>query len=285
MGRIGATGSRREPNDTVGTVHYHAQALTRGLGLLEEIAAATGPLTLSDFHERTGLPRSTLVRLLSVLDQGEYVVRIDDRPAFRLGHKVLALSDAYMSLIDISHAAASCITELALATGQTGNLGVLDGDEVMHVCVQEANRQLRFASTTGQRDSAYAAGLGKVLLAALDEDEVVRRVPPEPFPAVTDRTITTLHALLKDLRVTARRGYGLDDNESCVGLRCLAVPVIVGGEVLAAVSISGPAAEFGPERQNQHLALLGKASAALAADADVVAALRHLAGTLRTDTR
>jgi len=84
--------------------NYHTHALTRGLVLLDLLAAVEPPLTLTDMHERTGLPKSTLVRLLAALTEMRFVVRVDDRPAYRLGHKVLALAEAYVSSLDLSAA-------------------------------------------------------------------------------------------------------------------------------------------------------------------------------------
>ncbi|HEY8482360.1 MAG TPA: IclR family transcriptional regulator [Spirillospora sp.] len=269
-------------DDRPAAANYHANALARGLALLERLAARGGTLTLSDFSTGTGLPKSTLVRLLGVLEEMGYVVRADERPAYRLGHKTLVLSNAYLAGLDLSEVAGGHLAEAAEATGQTANLGVLDGREVLHVCVREPDRPIRFHTAPGVRDAAYCTGLGKVLLAALDPAELARHLPPEPFPARTEHTLTTVAALAEDLRAVAERGYALDDNEGSVGLRCVAVPVEVDGRWVAAVSVSGPSAEFDDDRRAAYLERLREAAAALAADADVVAALRYLCSSLRS---
>lgn len=254
--------------------NYHAQALARGLALLELLADAPRPLTLTDFHERAGLPKSTLVRLLAVLSEMEYVVRVDEQPTFRLGHKVLTLSTAYVSSLDVSVSAGGYMAELTRRMGQTSNLGMLDGDKVLHVCVKEGDRPVRFTAVTGVRDDTYCTGLGKTLLAALDPAEVPHHLPPEPYRQRTKKTLTTLEALSRDLRKTRRRGYAFDDTEGSVGLRCLAVPVEVDGECLAALSLSGPAGEFSNDQQRAYLDALRETAAAMVADRDLVAALR-----------
>lgn len=280
MPSTGAHGPRRSVDDEVTSANYRAHALSRGLSLLELIAQSADPVTLAEFNELSGMPKSTLVRLLSVLEEDEYVVRVDERPAYRLGHKVLMLAKEYVSRLDVSEAAGHYVAALAVETGQTGNLAVLDGPQALHVCVREPDRALRVAASTGYRSPLYCSGVGKVLLASLEDEDVALRVPAEPFPAPTDRTLTTLAALHKDLRATMRRGYGFDDNESEVGLRCLAVPVSVRGETLAALSVSGPAAEFGPEQQKRYLTLLGRTAAELTGDPDVVAALEYVGARL-----
>lgn len=281
----GARPAARRANvddDRPAAANYHANALARGLALLERLAAQGGALTLNDFSTGTGLPKSTLVRLLAVLEEMGYVVRADERPAYRLGHKTLTLSTAYLTGLDLSQVAGGHLGKVAEATGQTANLGVLDGREVLHVCVREPDRPIRFHTMPGTRDAAHCTGLGKMLLARLDASELPAHLPPEPFPARTEHTFTTVRALAEELRATAEREHALDDNEGSVGLRCVAVPVEVDGGCVAAVSVSGPSAEFDGDRRDRYLDLLRAAAADLAADADVVAALEYLRSSLRS---
>lgn len=263
------------------SANYHANALARGIALLERMAEQQGPLSLGDFSEQTSMPKSTLVRLLSVLCELEYAVRVDDRPSYRLGHKVQGLASAYVSSIDLSVVAGKYLAPLAEQTGQTANLGVLDGDQVLHLSVSEPDRPLRFTAAPGTRDHCYCTGLGKLLLAGVDPAQLPSRVPPEPFPAFTDRTITTLAALRRELDRVRRRGHAVDDNERSAGLRCIAVPVLVDGECLAAVSMSGPSAEFTAGKQKEYVAALHAVAGQLSADPDFDAGLRIVHRSLR----
>ena len=267
---------RRVPVDDSkpASANYHANALARGLALLELVADSREPLTLNDLSRATALPKSTLVRLLAVLAEMEYLVRVDERPSYRLGHKVQGLATSYLSTLDLSTATAAYLRPVAASTGQTANLGVIDGDQVLHVCVAEPDRPLRFRTGIGARDDLYCTGLGKLLLAELPAADVPRCLPPEPFPAHTEATLTTADALRRDLRRTQRRGYALDDNERSIGLRCVAVSVRVDGECLAAVSVSGASGEFTPALQQRYVQELERAAEQLGRDPDVVAALR-----------
>lgn len=256
------------------SANYHANALARGLALLEMVAESREPLTLNDLNRDTTLPKSTLVRLLAVLCEMEYLVRVDDRPSYRLGHKVQGLATSYLSTLDLTTATAAYLRPVAAATGQTANLGVMDGNQVLHVCVAEPDRPLRFRAGIGVRDHLYCTGLGKLLLSELADADLPARLPAEPFPAHTDTTLTTLEALRRDLRRTRRRGYALDDNERSIGLRCVAVSVRVDDECLAAVSVSGPSGEFTTAQQQRYVSELEKAADQLGRDPDVVAALR-----------
>lgn len=261
------------------TGNYHTHALTRGLLVLELLGREAPPLTLQELHEGSGLPKSTLVRLLSALADLQFVVRVDERPAYRLGHKVMDLATAYVASLDISQVAGGYLAELAAETRQTSNLGVLDGDQVLHVCVRVPDRPLRFDTAAGARAHTHSTGLGKMLLAGLAESQVANHVAAEPFEAHTDHTIRDMATLEKDLRKTAKRGHAFDDNEHSDGLRCLAVPVPAGGaggELLAAVSVSGPSAEFGTEQQKRYLEKLHAIAGQLGTDPEVVNALRNV---------
>lgn len=270
------------------SANYHANALARGLALLELIAGRGRALTLSDLSDGTSLPKSTLVRLLAVLTELDYLVRIDDRPSYRLGHKVQGLAASYLTTLDLSVVASPHLSPVAEQTGQTANLGMIDGDQVLHVCVAEPDRPLRFTTATGARDHLYCTGLGKLLLSQLDRAHVAACLPAPPWPAFTDNTHTTLDSLHRDLRGIAERGYALDDNEGSTGLRCVAVPVPVrgdAGEPVAAVSVSGPTGEFDADQQQHYVARLRQAAADLAADPDVDAALRLAQRSLRVPAR
>jgi DNA-binding IclR family transcriptional regulator len=256
------------------SANYHANALARGLALLELAAESREPLTLNELSYETNLPKSTLVRLLAVLAEMEYLVRVDERPSYRLGHKVQGLATSYLSKLDLSTATAAYLRPIAEATGQTANLGMMDGNQVLHVCVAEPDRPLRFRTGVGARDDLYCTGLGKLLLSELPEAGLASRLPAEPFPVHTNTTLTTIGALARDLRRTRRRGYALDDNERSAGLRCIAVGVRVADECLAAISVSGASGEFTTAHQQRYVSELEKAADQLAGDPDVVAALR-----------
>lgn len=257
------------------TANYHFQALTRGLRILELLAGSRAPLTLVGLHSESKLPKSTLVRLLSALADQQFVVRVDDRPAYRLGHKVVDLGLAYVASLDVSEAARGYLSRLAKATGYTSNLGVLDGDRVLHVAVEAADRPLRFESRVGERAPTYCTGLGKMLLAGLPRSELSAHLPAR-LVRQTPSTITSRAALGAELARIRDRGYASDDDEHSAGLRCLAVPVIVHGEAVAALSVSGASGEFDVSAHQPYVRHLRETADLLAADPAVVHALREL---------
>ncbi len=261
------------PDEERGKSNYHTHALARGLLVLETVAAQRDPATLTEIHESSGLPKSTIVRLLSALVDEEYLVRVDERPSYRLGHKVMSLANAFVDALSVPDLARPHLLSLAAQTRQTANLAVLDGANVIHVAVEHPVRPLRFDASVGDRAVPYGTGLGKVLLAALPEAEVPSHLPPLPWTASTATTITTPKKLKPVIAEVRAQGYAYDDEESDEGLRCLAVPVSVDGTTLAALSISGASGEFADDVRPRFLDLLRSTADALAHDRTIVAAL------------
>jgi IclR family acetate operon transcriptional repressor len=229
-----------------GRANYHIAALGRGLGVLRALAEARAALGLSELEHRTAIPKSTLVRLLTFLIDAGFVVRVDEIPTFWLGPAIMPVAEAYAAALDMSSQARPTLAALATSTGQTANLAVLDGVDVVHLCVVEPDRPIRFRSTTGSRDGAHQTGLGKVLLAFCPPESLGEHLPQQPYAARTSRTITNRRALLAELSKARRDGFAFDDEEGDVGVRCLAAPIRSSSQVVAALSVSGPAAELAP---------------------------------------
>jgi IclR family acetate operon transcriptional repressor len=236
---------------------------------------------LAALRERTTIPKSTLVRLLSVLGEAEYVIRVDETPSFWLGPSVMPLAEAYASALDISACAGDILERLAAKTGQTANVAILDGADVVHLCVVEPDRPIRFRASTGSRDGAYRTGLGKALLAFAAPGELDEHLPPEPFPAETKRTITRRRDLVTELDHIRRAGYAFDNEEGDVGVCCLAVPIRRGSEVVAALSVTGPAGEFTPPLRERLLPPVREAALALEEANQFHYALRIVRRSLR----
>lgn len=267
------------PTSTQGrsAANYHTQALSRGLRLLQLIGAHPGPMTLAELHESSQLPKSTLVRLLSALVQEDFLVRVDEQPSYRLGHMVMALSQAYLGGLDVSALAHDELADLARRSRQTANLAVLDGTEVLHVAVERPDRALRFDATVGSHGPAWCTALGKMLLSDLPADRVEHHVPDEPWSTPTGRTAADLAALRRDLTRIRRRGYAFDDNEFAEGLSCLAVLVSDERGTIGALSLSGASGEFAGPAQKRLLQQLTESAQQLGSDPAMVDALRAVA--------
>jgi DNA-binding IclR family transcriptional regulator len=223
---------------------YQIRALDRGLDILEAFSLAEPELSVAQIAERTGLPKPTVIRLISVLADRGYVERVADAERYRLGVKTLEVSAVYLQSTSLEAEARPIMAELARTTGQTANLGILDRGQVVHIEVMAPDRPVRFWASIGKREDAYVSGLGKALLAALPPEELGAYLDQD-FPAVTPFTITEADRLREDLNEVVRQGFAVDREESNVGVVCLAAPIrSAAGEIVAAISISGLKVEF-----------------------------------------
>lgn len=222
---------------------YHSQGLARALAALKALSAAGRPLTLAELSRALTLPKSTLIRLLSVMEEQDFIRRDGEPPAYSIGHSILEIAQAYKPA-DIADVAAPLMRELAGELGFTANIGVLEGRSVLHLHVEEPSRALRFAAS-GTLDFTYCTGLGKMLMSTLADEELAGHLPEtEPFTPFTPHTITSFAGLRAELARIRDRGYSIDDQERNRGVTCLAVLVPAGRSVPLSLSISAPSGEL-----------------------------------------
>jgi DNA-binding IclR family transcriptional regulator len=225
---------------------YQIRALERGLDILEAFTLDAPELSLAQIADRTGLPKPTALRLLSVLAQRGYVEWIGETERYRLGVRTFEAGSVYLQSTSIELEAEPIMRKLADTTGQTANLGVLDRHQVVHTLVVAPDRPVRYWATVGKREDSHVSGLGKVLLSGLSDDSLNELFATYSFTKLTEHTIISPEAMSTELAEIRQRGYGIDNQESNYGVRCVAAPIRdARGRIIAAVSISGVISEFG----------------------------------------
>lgn len=224
---------------------YQVRALDRALQILNAFTLERPELSLSELAATTGLPPSTTLRLLTILAQHGYVEKSADTDRYRIGVAMFERGSIYIQSTSLEAEAAEPLADLARETNQTASLAVLDRADIVHIAVVQPERAIRYYAPVGQREMAHCTGLGKVLLSGLTPEGLREVVEQRGLPSRTDRTITTLPALRAHLEGVRERGYAVDNEESLIGLRCVAAPVHDDRDrLIAAVSASGTAAEF-----------------------------------------
>lgn len=217
------------------------QSLDRALDLLERLAHAEGPLGVGELAELTGLPQGTAHRLLQGLHLRGYVRR-DAARKYSLGTASLRLSDAaHRSLVRVAR---PFLADLVRRSGETANIAVLEGDDVVYVGQVSSPHTLRMFAEVGRHVPPHSTAVGKVLLADQPIDRVTALLRRTGLAPRTSTTITDLGAFLAELALVRERGWAVDEEEQETGVRCVAVPVGPPGAVVAALSVSGPADRF-----------------------------------------
>ncbi|MGB2712412.1 MAG: IclR family transcriptional regulator [Conexibacter sp.] len=221
------------------------QSVVRSFDLLEAVAAGD-EVGLVDLANRTGLQPSTTHRLLATLIACGYVVQNPQTSRYRLSHKVMELAGGPEHRIErLRTAVRPHLVTIRDATDETTNLCVLDRFTVVYIDQAESGHAVRMLTEIGRRVPAHACGAGKVLLAHQPSDQIAALAAQEPFVPLTPHTLTTAAELATELQRARTRGYAIDREEFEDGVACVAAPIFgPGGEPVAAISVSGPAARL-----------------------------------------
>lgn len=212
------------------------QSVERTFELLELMADAGGEVALSDLAETSGLPLPTIHRIMRTLVSSGYARQQPSRK-YALGPRLIRLGETASRAL--GSWARPYLVELTEATGETSNMAVLDGEQIVYVAQAPSQHSMRMFTEVGRRVDAHATAVGKAILANLPDDEVTQLLSRARMRPQTERTITTVAAMREELARIRTEGYAMDDGEQEVGVRCyaVAVPAAPAG---AAISISGP---------------------------------------------
>ncbi|OIJ68309.1 IclR family transcriptional regulator [Streptomyces mangrovisoli] len=177
-----------------------------------------GSLALSDVAAELGIARSSAHRLMAMLTYYDFVRQDPASRSFRPGPALVDVGLAAVRSLDIRVLARPVLVELAEATGMTAHLALPRGREVLYVDGVESRRTIRAALRTGDTLPAHVTGVGKALLACLDDDQVRRLYAEAPPVAVTPHSISDVPSLLSELKRVREVGYGVNRNESESGV-------------------------------------------------------------------
>jgi len=195
---------------------------------------------ISGLAKRLGLAKSTIHRLTTTLVADGLLEQDPQSGKYRLGIALFRLGALVRRRMDVSNEARPFLFDLRKKTNETVHLAILDGTEIMYVYYLESTQAIRMRSDLGGRKPAYCTAEGQAIL-AFGPSDVVDRVTRGGLRARTPQTITDAGKLAKALALVRQRGYAMDDEESEIGMRCIAAPIRNdGGEVVAAVGVAGP---------------------------------------------
>ena len=218
------------------------QSLTRALSILNELAASERGLNLSETAARTSLPISTTHRLLNTLQQKKFVQFNQDQGIWTIGVQSFIVGNAFLHVRELSLIARPIMRELMDSTGETVNLAVENQGEAIYIAQIESLMTMRAIAKPGGRAAMHASGVGKALLACMNEEMVNRILMRHGMPKLTERTLVAPEMLKKQIADIRRKGYAVDDEENAIGLRCIAAAISdETGQPVGAISLSGPA--------------------------------------------
>jgi len=208
--------------------------------LLKAFSEQQVEIGISDLAKRLGVAKSTVHRLAVTLVADGMLEQNSDTGKYRLGIALFRLGSLVRRRMNVSNEARPLLRDLREKVNETVHLAVLDGSEIMYVFNLESTQAIRMRSDVGVRKPAHCTAEGQAIL-AFQPDEVVERVMRDGLPARTPQTVTDPLALKKVLDGVRARGCAIEDEESELGMRCIAAPLRNdAGEVVAAIGLAGP---------------------------------------------
>jgi DNA-binding IclR family transcriptional regulator len=214
------------------------------LRILEALRSSPSGLSLRDVCVATRINKSTAYRFLAHLEREGYLFR-DEGGVYVVGPKLVGLAGGATYQTALRKVSRPILQKLLSITGETVNLGILDGQHVYYLDVLQSPHAFRMASHSGMWRPLYCTAMGKVLGAWLPADEREHVLSSIRLERLTPHTITRVAQLEKELEKVRQMGYALDEQEAALGARCVAAPILLeSGKAAAALSVSGPTARI-----------------------------------------
>jgi IclR family KDG regulon transcriptional repressor len=241
---------------------YLINSIIRACSILRYLSKDKAHFKISELARQLQLDRSTTYRILLSLEGCGLVEKNGRTGEYSLGMAAFEIGNTYLRQMDFIQISKPIMSDLAMMVQETVHLAVLSDTEIVYVDKVDSPRTLGVMSKIGQRAPVYCTALGKVLLAHQPKEElarIVREIKLKPF---TKHTITYKKKLMEELRKVHEQGYALDQREYEEDVECIGAPIRDHqGDVIAALSISGPQRKINTPHEKQFISQVVKAAA------------------------
>jgi len=216
-----------------------AGTVGKALEVLDLVAAQGRPVRFAELQGLSRFPKATLYRFVQTLTNEGMLCFDPDRQTYGLGIRLVRLAHNAWEQSSLAPIARRHIEALSAQVGETVHLAQLDHAQVLYVDKVNAREPLPMYSQAGKVGPAYCTGVGKVMLAYLDDEPLQRVIEQQSFHPFTATTLSSEAALREELSAIRARGYGFDREEHEPGIICVAHPVLTPqGRLLGALSVT-----------------------------------------------
>jgi DNA-binding IclR family transcriptional regulator len=217
------------------------QSLGRAFAILEEIARHREGIGLADLSKLVGLHNSTTFHLAKTMVSLGYIRQEKDTKRYRVGGPLFALAASALDEIEMVNVATPVLEDLSRETGESSHFAVRMGDAVVVIARTSGPGAFQLTDRVGVVRPAHCTALGKIILASLRHDQLERYLERVELKPSTEKSITEISVLLREIAEIRRIGLAFDDGEFNTEVRCVAVPVRdFTGQIIGALGISGP---------------------------------------------
>lgn len=241
-----------------------SSAALRALTLLEQVARSGQPVSLAALTDATGLPKPSVLRILTRLVEAGMLLREPAGKSYVSGPRLSALARETLLNSPLRGERHRILDSLVDEIGETCNCTMLDGDEVIYLDRVETAWPLRVNLQTGSRVPLHCSASGKLFLAHMRRESRARLLAAAPLPRYTPNTLCDVASLEQELRAIKKEGASFDREEFLLGIVCMAVPILHGPRVIAAVALHAPVARLSIDGARAWLPRMQEAARALA---------------------
>ena len=236
---------------TTDKAKYSILAVDRVLRILKTFNSWRRELTYTEVAEQTGIPPSTVYKLMQILVEQDFLEQRDSNGKYVIGREIFRLVDLHLANKTLVDVASPWLHELIDRLGFTASVGIRDGANLVVILSRLGTSPISVASLHRRRGEGWPihqSAMGKALLLDMSDEELARLLPAAPWPASTPKSLCALDELRENLDQAKRQGCTLDDEESTLGLRCVGFPIRDHrGETIAAISVSATTLEITEE--------------------------------------
>jgi IclR family KDG regulon transcriptional repressor len=224
------------------------RAVERALDILLCFTRDEPTRSLTQIAETVRMSKTTVHRLLATLENKRFITRDQVTGFYRLGLRFIEMASLVLQDVELHRWAQPYLHKLSTQFGETVDLSILDGSDVIYLDVVESPQRLKLAAAVGQRLPAFCTASGKALLAFLPEDQI-RKILGENLTRYTDCTPVSISDILSELRVTAERGYAVSEQEYERDINAVAAPIFdADHHPIASIAIVGPSFRLTKDR-------------------------------------
>ncbi len=239
------------------------QSVCRALSIIE-LLSKEKMLGVTEISNYLGLHKSTVFGILSTLEHSGYVTQDRQTGKYQLSLKLFEIGSVVFENLDLRKIARPYLEELVKLHQETVHLVTLDKDEIIYIDKVESSKSIRISTQIGKRLPVHCTGVGKAMIAFKTEEDIEEIVKNKGLKPFTRNTITDLNELMVELRKIREQGYAIDNEEIEEGLKCVAGPIRdINGNVISAISISGPTGRMKDERIDEIIKSIRDASQAI----------------------
>lgn len=232
---------KNETAETAALQQDRLSALEKSMLVIEAIVDHPQPVSLPELTLRLGIPRQTIHRVLQQLTVLALITRVPGSDRYTVGPRLSSLAFATLRSRNQTAQVRGILSDLVAETGETCNIGVLDGFDFVYIERIECEWSLRVHLAAGSRVRAHSTSGGKVMLAYMEPEQRRKLIKAHKLEAFTATTITSAGKLEAQLEEIRAQGFAVNDREQNIGIVGVAVPILDSkGDALAALALHGP---------------------------------------------